>query len=274
MGYEVLNKEQTYGIEIEMYHMSREGAAKHVSAYYQTGRKPYKKGTFRHKYQNWAATDTLGREWLFKVDASVKRYDALPPVNKRVQPAAFERVCELITPPLAGNQDLVDLCNIVERLIKGGAHSNGGMKCSIHIHLGLMDHTPQTLSRLAHLHAMIEPELIKKYNISQHRISRYCQKTNPNFLYLLDMEEPQTIKEFCDIWYKAHGTEKKRKKHYNSSRYHLINFHAIECHGTIEFRGFQFRPDLNTTQLREYLDFCMRINEYSKTDLPLDEFKL
>ncbi len=273
MGYEVINKEQTYGIEIEMYHMSREGAAKHVSAYYQTGRNPYRLGMFRHKYWNWAATDNKYREWQFKVDASVRRYDTLPPVSHRVQPARFERVCELITPPLAGDQDLNDLCNIVDRLIAGGAHSNAGMKCSIHIHLGLMGHTAQTLCRLAHLHAMIEPQLISAFGISKHRIARYCQMTNPKFLYLLDQREPQTIKEFCDIWYEAHGTEDRRQRHYNKSRYHLINFHAIEGHGTIEFRGFQFIPDLNTEQLRKYLDFCMKINEYSKTDLPLDGFK-
>ena len=272
MGYTVLNKEQTYGIEIEMYHMSREGVAKHVSSYYKTGRKPYKKGMFRNRHQNWATTDDQGREWLFKVDGSIKRYNAMPAVNRH-EVVKFDKVCELITPPLTGDKDLNDLCGIVEELIRGGAHSNAGMKCSLHIHLGLMDHTAKSLTRLAHLHAMVETRMIKEFGISQHRIDRYCQKTNPRFLFLLDMREPQTIKEFQDIWYEAHGTEDKRYRHYNKSRYHLINFHAITCHGTIEFRGFQFRPDLNTAQLRQYLNFCMRINEYSKTDLPLDEFK-
>ena len=253
--------------------MSREGAAKHICAYYQTGQKPYTKNLVRKKYWNWAATDNQCREWNFKVDSSIRRYDSLPPVNRHEKPN-FNAVCELITPPLAGDKDLEDLCKIVERLIAGGAHSNAGMKCSIHIHLGLMDHTAQSLSRLAHLHAMLEPQIIKKFDIAKHRISRYCKPTDANFLYLLDKYEPQTIKEFCDIWYKAHATETKRSKHYNKSRYHMINFHAIENHGTIEFRCFEFKPDLNTAQLRQYLNLVMRINEYSKTDLPLDKFKI
>lgn len=269
----LINTTQTYGIEIEMYHMSREGAAKHVSAYYQTGRNPYRKTMFRNKYWNWACTDDKHREWCFKVDGSIRRYDALPPVNKH-QKIKFDKVCELITPPLAGEKDLDDLCNIIDSLIKGGAHSNAGMKCSVHIHLGLMDHTAESLCRLAHLHAMLEPKLITTLGISRHRIERYCQPTNPRFLYLLDQKEPKTIKEFCDIWYEAHETEDKREKHYNKSRYHMINFHAIEGHGTVEFRCFQFHPDLNTAQLRQYLNLVMKINEYSKTDLPLDKFKL
>lgn len=267
-----MDEKQTYGIEIEMYHMSREGVAKHVSSYYKCG-KPYGTDLFHHKYRNWALKDNQGRIWQFRVDGSIQRYDKLKPVNNRHVIPKYDKVCELITPPLAGQKDLDDLCAIITQLIHDGAHSNAGMKCSIHIHLGLMDHTPQSLCRLAQLHAQLEPKMITAFGISQHRITRYCKKTNRTFLKKLEETPPETIEEFCNIWYKTHNTEKTRERHYNKSRYHMINFHAIENHGTIEFRCFQFNPDLNTAQLRKYLDFCMRVNEYSKTDLPLNEFK-
>lgn len=268
-----MDEKQTYGIEIEMYHMSREGVAKHVSSYFKCG-KPYGTDLFHYKYRNWALKDNKQRLWQFRVDGSIQRYDKLKPANHSRPLRKYDRACELITPPLAGEKDLDDLCAIVQRLIDNGAHSNAGMKCSVHIHLGLMDHTAQSLCRLAHLHAMLEPEMIKTFNISEHRLRKYCQKTSKTFLKMIDDEKPQTISEFCDIWYKAHGTEDTRQKHYNKSRYHMINFHAIACHGTVEFRGFQFTPDLNTAQLRQFLSVCMAINEYSKTDLPLEEFKL
>lgn len=267
-----MDEKQTYGIEIEMYHMSREGVAKHVSSYFKCG-KPYGTDLFHYKYRNWALKDDKGRVWQFRVDGSIQKYDKLKPVNHRKVLHKYDRACELITPPLRGEQELNDLCAIVQRLIDNGAHSNAGMKCSVHIHLGLMDHTAESLCRLAHLHSILEDKMISTFGISPHRIKKYCQKTNRLFLKMIDENPPETIKEFCDIWYKAHGTEETRKRHYNKSRYHMINFHAIENHGTIEFRCFQFNPDLNTKQLRDFLMFCMEINDYSKTDLPINEFK-
>ena len=47
---------------------------------------------------------------------------------------------------------------------------------------------------------------------------------------------------FADVWYTANGAEYGRNHHYNSSRYHMLNYHATFTKDPIEFRSSSSMP--------------------------------
>lgn len=78
-------KNQTIGIEIEMYGIERREAARIAAIYFGTGR--CKDTAAENGYCTWSAWDREGREWKFQRDSSIKaRVDS-------------ER-CEMVTPIL------------------------------------------------------------------------------------------------------------------------------------------------------------------------------
>ena len=90
-------KTQTFGVEIEMNHITRENAAKAVANYF--GTTAYFKGT---GYMIWACKDQQGREWQFERDASI------------VGPEAEK--CEMVTPILTYS-DMETLQDIVSKAL-------------------------------------------------------------------------------------------------------------------------------------------------------------
>ena len=71
----------------------------------------------------------------------------------------------------------------------------------------------------------------------------------------------------ADIWYDGYRYE-SRHQHYNSSRYHMLNYHACFTHGTIEFRCFQFanpnaerRGGLHAGELKSYIQLCLALSQ-------------
>ena len=77
---------------------------------------------------------------------------------------------------------------------------------------------------------------------------------------------------FADIWYNSHNCSYGRTQHYNSSRYHMLNYHATFTKGTIEFRLFQFdapadgkRNGLHAGQLKSYIQLCLALSQMAKT---------
>ena len=62
-------KSQKYGVEIEMYNITREKAAKTAAEFFGTGR--YESTEHIHGYRAWSAWDSQGREWMFDYSSSV-----------------------------------------------------------------------------------------------------------------------------------------------------------------------------------------------------------
>lgn len=248
-------KNQTIGVEVEMYNITRETAAKVAATYFGTGRCDYTAA--RNGYNTWSAWDGEGREWKFQRDSSI---------DARVD---SER-CEMVTPILT-YKDMETLQELLRQLRRKGAKSDPAHTCGVHIHIGAAGHTPQSLRNLANIMASHENLLISALRLDRYRISRYCSTVNPDFLSRLNKEKPKTMQALADAWYEGNDANHGRTAHYNGSRYHMLNLHATFTKGTIEFRLFQFvnpeggkRNGLHAGEMKSYIQLCLALSQMAK----------
>ena len=248
-------KKQTIGVEVEMNSITREAAAKLAADFFGTGR--YQNTAVRNGYSTWSAWDANGREWKFQKDVSIAGPD-----NEK---------CEMVTPILT-YADIETLQEIIRRLRRAGAKSDATRGCGVHIHIGAAGHTPQTLRNLANIMASHESLLASALKLDERRVDRYCRTVDPHFLERLNARKPAKMADFADIWYSTQGADYNRGQHYNSSRYHMLNYHATFTKGTIEFRLFQFdapadgkQNGLHAGQLKSYIQLCLALSQMAKT---------
>ena len=247
-------KKQTIGVEVEMNSITRERAAKVAAEFFGTGR--YQNTANRNGYYTWSAWDTDSREWKFQKDVSIHGPD-----NEK---------CELVTPILTYS-DIETLQELIRRLRRAGAKSDATRGCGVHIHIGAKGHTAQTLRNLANLMASHEKLIATALKINEGRMNRYCKTVDPNFLANLNRQRPQTMSQLADIWYEGNEADYGRNQHYNSSRYHMLNYHATFTKGTVEFRLFQFdapsngkQNGLHAGQLKSYIQLCLALSQMAK----------
>ena len=248
-------KAQTIGVEIEMHSITRQNAAKEAADYFGTGR--YEYTARRNGYMTWSAWDGQGREWKFQRDSSIRaRTD--------------EEKCEMVTPILT-YADIETLQELVRRLRRKGAKSDPAHMCGVHIHIGAAGHDARSLRNLANLMASHEGLLTSAIRIDRSRISRYCRTVNRDFLTEVNRKKPKTMQKLADIWYTQNGASYGRDQHYNESRYHMLNLHAVFTKGTVEFRLFQFaNPDgnrrngLHAGELKSYIQLCLALSAQAK----------
>lgn len=123
-------KKQTIGVEVEMYNITREKACRTIAAYFGTENTVhYLGGT----YSAWACRDSQGREWKITRDSSIYA-------------DRDDEKTELGT-PILHYDDIEDLQKIIRSLRKAGAKSDPAHMCGVHIHIGLGEHSPQSLSQ-------------------------------------------------------------------------------------------------------------------------------
>ena len=119
-------KNQTFGIEIETTGLGRERTAKAIAAYFGTQAR-----YVNHHLGDWHIPMPDGRKWIVERDASV------------TDPAA-----EVVSPVC--HWEDIEMVQAVVRCIKqAGARVDSS--CGIHIHVGLGEHTPQSLRRLVNI---------------------------------------------------------------------------------------------------------------------------
>ncbi len=194
-------KKQTIGVEVEMYGITREKAARTIAAYFHT------EDTVRFiggGYSAWACKDNQGREWKITRDVSI-------------QASCDEEKAELGTPILTYD-DIPDLQEILRQLRHKGAKSDPNHMCGVHIHIGLGEHTPKSLRNLANIMASHENLLISAMRLDRTRINRYCRTVDPDFLKRLNRRKPKTMAQLADVWY-ANNSGESRNAHYNGSRF-------------------------------------------------------
>ena len=247
-------KNQTIGVEVEMNSITRRNAAKTAAAFFGTGR--WQDTARRNGYNAWSAWDAQGREWKFQSDSSIHG-----PGDER---------CEMVTPIL--NYDDIELLQeLCRRLRHAGAKSDASRGCGVHIHIGADGHNAKTLRNLANIMASHEQLLADALRIDRGRMEHYCRTVNPDFLRELNLKKPDTMAELADIWYTSQGENYGRNQHYNSSRYHMLNYHATFTKGTIEFRLFQFdtptaerKGGIHAGQLKSYIQLCLALSQMAK----------
>lgn len=247
-------KKQTIGVEVEMNNITRQKAAKLAAEFFETGR--YEDTARRNGYQTWSAWDQQGREWKFQKDVSIAGPDA--------------EKCEMVTPILT-YADMENLQELIRVLRKAGAKSDATRGCGVHIHIGAKGHTAQSLRNLANIMASHESLIAEALNLDQGRMNRYCRTVDPNFLEQLNKKKPTNMAALADIWYGTQNADYGRSQHYNSSRYHMLNYHATFTKGTVEFRLFQFDAPANgklnglhAGQLKSYIQLCLALSQLAK----------
>ena len=248
-------KQQTIGVEVEMYGIARSRAAEVAATFFGTGR--HEDTSRRNGYRAWSAWDAQGREWKFQRDASIRA-------------ARDEESCEMVTPILTWD-DIESLQELVRQLRHAGAKSDPSHMCGVHIHIGANGHNAKTLRTLANLMASHESLLISALRLDRSRIDRYCQTVDKGFLNRLNKKKPETMQQLADIWYEENHASYGRREHYNASRYHMLNLHATFTKGTIEFRLFQFadagsgkRGGLHAGELKSYIQLCLALSAAAK----------
>ena len=204
-------KSLTYGTELELESITREKAIRAVQSVVG--------GTIAHYndgYDTYTLTTRDGRVWKAVSDASL---------------SSRQNSAEVVTPILRWN-DMDTLQEVVRALRHAGATTPS--TTSQHIHVGAGQMTTKQIVNLVKLEYKQEELLIKSLGTLESRIRRYCQRTSKAFVERLEQKAPKTMQELNVAWY---GYYNASPRHYDSTRYHFLNLHALFTKGTVEWRG-------------------------------------
>lgn len=230
-------KEQTFGIEIEMNHITREKAAKVIAKHFGTRASASESNC----YHTRRVPTGDGREWKVMRDSSIAGPE--------------EEKTEVIS-PICRWEDIETVQEIVRKLRDAGAKADPS--CGIHVHIGLGNHTPATLRNLVNIVNAKEDLLTMALGISPARRERWCQPVDSEFLCRVNRSKPQTMEQFAEEWYLDEHWQRRASYHYDRSRYHLLNLHSVFQKGTIEFRAFN--STLHAGEVKSYIQLCMAIS--------------
>ena len=86
--------------------------------------------------------------------------------------------------------------------------------------------------------------------------ARFCKKLESGLSQNINKKRPDNLNGLADIWYA--GYSGSRDAHYNQSRYHAVNLHAVFTKGTVEFRCFN--STLHAGKVKTYIQFCLAIS--------------
>ena len=235
-------RNQTFGIELETTGIGRERTAKAIAAYFGTTAR-----YVGHHLGDWHIPTPDGRKWVVERDGSV------------TDPSA-----EVVS-PVCRWDDLPMVLGVAKAIKAAGARTDGS--CGIHVHVGLGEHTPQSLRRLVNIVNAKEDLLTQALGITPDRRYRWCKPVEPAFLEAVNRVKPGTFEAMAQLWYRHSGGfsnswRECASTHYDQSRYHLLNLHAAfsterPAH-TIEFRAFN--GTLNPDKILAYIQLCLAIS--------------
>lgn len=234
-------QDQKFGIEIELTGITREQAAKTIAEYFQCA---------YHALNNKNFFISINRKKTWKVvsDSSI-----IPQVSeKSSEENRLNKYQTEIVSPICTYQDIPVIQDIVQKLKEAGAVVGG--RCGIHIHVDASPHTPKSLWNIANIVSSKEDLLYKALQVSPERMS-YCRKANQAFLDQLNSVKPKNMEQVKAAWY---GDEQRSPRHYDESRYHFLNLHAVFDKGTVEFRGFN--STLNPGKVKAYIQLCLAVS--------------
>ncbi len=234
-------KNQTFGIEIEMNHITRAKAAQVIADHFGT-RVEHIGGT----YDTRKIPDGTGRDWKIVSDSSIAG-----PSEERPE----------FVSPICRWEDIETVQELVRKLRKAGARPDPS--CGIHVHIGRGAHTAKTLRSLVNMVNAKEDLLTQALGISEERRDRWCQRVNSAFLEQLNRVKPKTDDAFATLWYGCRDWQRRAQNHYDHSRYHLLNLHSVFQKGTIEFRAFN--STLHAGEVKTYIQLCMAISHKALT---------
>lgn len=241
-------KKQNFGIEIELTGITREDAAKVMAEYFGTNQYYYDGGT----YSTWIAVDGQGRKWKAMSDASIDTR------MKDGRVVGRDYSCEIVS-PICKYEDIERVQEIVRRLRIKGAIANAS--CGIHVHIDAAPHTARSLRNLTNIMASKEDLLFKALGVSSSRAGRWCKKVENYFVETMNRKKPTSKDAVARLWY--NDNTRRAHDHYDSSRYHALNLHAVWQKGTVEFRCFN--GTTHAGKIKTYIQLCLAISQQALT---------
>lgn len=254
---EILN--QKFGVEVEMYNITRAKAAVVVKQTLEawTGETWAVRGPGLHLDERKICKPFGGPEdmvWKIESDSSILARNS------------YERT-ELVSPVLTWYQMPV-LQQIIRDLRAAGAKSDPAHQCGVHVHVDGTGHTAKSLLNLTNIMASHEQLLIGSVGIAPARM-QWCATVDQNFLRKANAVKTSSLPRLKEIWYSSQGCV--GTAHYDFSRYHMLNLHSFFEGKGVEFRRFQFdnydpsRPvgrkgGLHAGQLKAYVQLCLAMN--------------
>jgi hypothetical protein len=248
-------KNQTFGIEIEMNHITRRMAAQVIARTLPSGTLGDGASVRHiggHTYDVWEVEGVDGRVWKVMRDGSI---------------AGPEQEKTEVVSPVCKWEDIELVQEVVRALREAGAVAHSS--CGIHVHIGLGEHTPKTLRNLVNIVNSREDLLTQALQISPERRDCWCLPVDQTFLRHLNTQRPRTSDDLARLWYRYSGKygerpdadqnwQRYRREHYDPSRYRLLNLHSVFSKGTIEFRAFN--STLHAGEVKSYIQLCMAMS--------------
>lgn len=237
-----------FGVEVEMYNITRRQAAYVIANLFGTGFSVCHDGGVYDKY---TFKDAQGRKWTMMSDSSIRD---IP-----------ERRCEMVTPVL-GYEDIEELQEVIRALRHAGAKADPAHECGVHIHVDAEGQTPKTLKSLANLMNSYDTIVMNAIGVDSQR-REWCRPVDERFVEAINKKSPKTMEDVRMVWYESQGyTVDCMFEHYNASRYNILNLHSLWQGKGIEFRCFQFdnptadrKGGLHAGQLKAYIQLCLAI---------------
>lgn len=212
-----LIKSLRFGTEIEFTGISRDLAAKAVSSVLPGSTVRYVGGT----YEKWAVVATDGRTWTVMSDGSVTG-------------SRYNQGGEMVTPILTW-QDMDTLQEVTRALRRAGARVDSS--CGQHVHVDGAGFVAQP-AKLRNLMAFAyrwEAPITGMAEILPDRKADFCKDIS---LTVYDRFRTSTLRNLDDAKRAWYGVVPSYFNHYDATRYHWLNVHALFDKGTIEIRAF------------------------------------
>lgn len=239
-----------FGVEIEFTGIDRQTAADVLTAHF--GVSAIHEGG---AYDRYLVEDSICRDWTVMSDSSLTpEYK----VGGKTHSADDTYRCELVT-PVCEYEDIEEIQQIIRKLRDAGAFTNSS--CGIHIHVDKAIFNVKTLKNLLNIAYSKQDLIYRALGVSDSR-SRYCQKLQQSLLAKVKTCRNLTLDKLADIWYGEFG-DSSRTRHYNNSRYHLINLHAFFNGRTVEFRCFN--STLHAGKVKAYIQFVLAVANQAVT---------
>lgn len=240
-------KTQKFGIEIELTGITRRDAAKVIANHFNATEE-YTGGA----YKAYHVTDQTGRTWKIVYDSSVQAQ------TRNGGYASDDYKCEIVS-PICTYTDIETVQELIRKLRRNGAIVNNS--CGIHIHINAAPHTARSLKNISNIMASKEDLLFRALGVDGRR-EHYCKKTDAHYINRLNVARALRCKdEVKRIWYD--GDTARSLRHYDDSRYHALNLHAVWQKGTIEFR--MFNSTTHAGKIKAYIQLCLAISHQALT---------
>ena len=158
---------------------------------------------------------------------------------------------EVVSPILT--YDDLPLLQDVVRAVRGcGARVDAST--GIHIHIDGAPFDARTVRNLVKLFHKQQELIFHALGTAAHRRARYCKDVDPEFLRRIESQRPRTLQDVNRLWY---GRYNARPQHFDMTRYHALNIHALFEKGTIEFRLFD--GTLHAGEIKSYVQFVLAL---------------